>query len=54
MADQLAKLGSERPFVGPQPTWGISRGTAKEAARNYTTTRSTGIPKWTQTRALWQ
>jgi hypothetical protein len=30
-ADQLAKLGSECLFIGPEPAWGISAGIAKQA-----------------------
>jgi D-arabinose 5-phosphate isomerase GutQ len=35
-ADQLAKLGSECPFVGPEPARGISVGVAKKAVRDWT------------------
>jgi ribonuclease HI len=30
-ADQLAKTGSEHPFIGPEPACGISTGVAKKA-----------------------
>jgi hypothetical protein len=35
-ADQLAKLGSECPFIGPEPACGISEGNAKKAVRDWT------------------
>jgi ribonuclease HI len=35
-ADQLAKLGSERPFTGPEPTCDISLGVAKKVVRDWT------------------
>jgi hypothetical protein len=35
-ADQLAKLGSECPFIGPEPACGISAGIAKIAVRDWT------------------
>jgi hypothetical protein len=35
MADQLAKLGSERPFIGPEPTCSISMGVAKKAVKDW-------------------
>jgi ribonuclease HI len=31
MADQLAKRGSEHPFTGPEPAYGISGGVDKRA-----------------------
>jgi hypothetical protein len=36
VADQRAKLGSECPFIGPEPACGISAGTAKKAVRDWT------------------
>jgi hypothetical protein len=33
-ADQLAKLGFECPFIGPEPACGISVGVAKKAIRD--------------------
>jgi hypothetical protein len=36
MADQLAKLGSERLFIGPEPACGISMEVARKAARDWT------------------
>jgi ribonuclease HI len=36
-ADQLAKTGSEYPFIGPEPACGISMGVAKKAIRDRTT-----------------
>jgi hypothetical protein len=36
MADQLAKTGSEHPFIGPEPVCGISVGVAKKAVRDWT------------------
>jgi ribonuclease HI len=35
-ADQLAKLGSECPFIGLEPVFGISVGVAKKAVRDWT------------------
>jgi hypothetical protein len=35
MADQLAKTGSEHPFIGPEPACGISVGVAKKAVRYW-------------------
>jgi ribonuclease HI len=35
-ADQLARTGSEHPFIGPEPAWGISIGVAKKAVREWT------------------
>jgi ribonuclease HI len=37
-ADQLAKLGSECPFIRPEPACGISVGIAKRAVRDRTET----------------
>jgi ribonuclease HI len=34
-ADQLAKTGSEHPFIGPETACGISIGVAKKAVRNW-------------------
>jgi ribonuclease HI len=31
--DQLARTGSEHPFIGPEPAFGISVGVAKKAVR---------------------
>jgi hypothetical protein len=36
IADQLAKLGSECPFIRHEPTCGISAGIAKKAVRDWT------------------
>jgi hypothetical protein len=36
MPDQLAKIGSEHPFIGPEPACGISVGIAKKAVRDWT------------------
>jgi hypothetical protein len=33
---QLAKLGSECPFVRPEPTWGVLVGVVKKAVREWT------------------
>jgi hypothetical protein len=45
MADQMAKLGSERPFIGPEPACGISMGVAKKAVRDWAEAiENTGIP----------
>jgi hypothetical protein len=35
-ADQLAKLGSECPFIGFEPTCSISAGISKKAVRDWT------------------
>jgi ribonuclease HI len=35
-ADQLARTGSENPFIGPEPACGISIGVAKKAVRDWT------------------
>jgi hypothetical protein len=44
-ADQLAKFGSEYPFIGPEPACGISVGVAKKAVRDWTeTVKDTGNP----------
>jgi hypothetical protein len=34
-ADQLARTGSEHPFIGPEPACGISIGVAKKAVRDW-------------------
>jgi hypothetical protein len=36
-ADQLAKIGSEHPFTGPERACGISMGVAIKAIRDWTT-----------------
>jgi hypothetical protein len=36
MADQLAKLGSEHPFIGLEPAYCISMGVAKKVVRDWT------------------
>jgi hypothetical protein len=36
MADQLARTGSEHPFIGPEPACGISTGVAKKAVMDRT------------------
>jgi hypothetical protein len=35
-ANQLARLGSERPFAGPEPACNILVGIAKKAVRDWT------------------
>jgi hypothetical protein len=35
IADQLAKLGSEHPFEGPELAWSISVGVAKKVIRDW-------------------
>jgi hypothetical protein len=35
-ANQLARLGSERPFIGPGPACNISGGVAMKAVRKWT------------------
>jgi hypothetical protein len=37
-ADQLAKVGAEHPFIGPEPACGISTGVARKAFRDWTIT----------------
>jgi hypothetical protein len=34
--DQLERLGSECPFIGPEPACGISAGIAKKVVRDWT------------------
>jgi hypothetical protein len=34
-ADQLAKLGSECPLIGPEPACGIAAGLAKKAVKDW-------------------
>jgi hypothetical protein len=34
--DQLARMGSEHPFTGPEPACSIPIGEAKEAVRDWT------------------
>jgi hypothetical protein len=54
MTDQLAKLGFERPFIGPEPACSISMGVAKKVVRDWTISHlkkrpyQTGIGKWSQ------
>jgi ribonuclease HI len=44
-ADQLAKLGYECPFIGPEPACNISVRVAKTAVRDWTeTNKNTGSP----------
>jgi hypothetical protein len=52
MADQLARLGSEHQFIGPEPACGITVGFAKKVVRVWTNRnhrRTLGICNWTQT-----
>jgi hypothetical protein len=35
IADQLARLGSEHPFTGPEPACGFSTGAAKGGVSNW-------------------
>jgi ribonuclease HI len=35
LADQLARTGSEYPFMGPEPACSISFGAAEKAVRNW-------------------
>jgi hypothetical protein len=35
-ADQWARMGSEHPFIEPEPACGISIGVAMKAVRNWT------------------
>jgi hypothetical protein len=44
-ANQLARIGSEHPFLGPEPACIISIGVAKKAVRDWTDR----IHNWTQT-----
>jgi hypothetical protein len=44
-ADQLAKIGAEHTFIGPEPACGISMGVARKAIRDWTITNlNTGDP----------
>jgi hypothetical protein len=46
MADQLARAGSEHPFIGPEPACGISIGVAKKAVRDWPDrNQNTGNPQ---------
>jgi hypothetical protein len=36
MADQLARLGSEHPFIGPEPTCCISTAVPKKVVKDWT------------------
>jgi hypothetical protein len=55
MADQLARMGSEHPFIGPEPACGISIGVAKKAVRETLGIRNrTQTGKRTYIRALCQ
>jgi hypothetical protein len=36
-ADEMAKIGSEHPFIGPEPACGISTGVAKKTIRDWMT-----------------
>jgi ribonuclease HI len=36
MANQLAKTGSEHPFIEPEPACGISIGVAKKTVKDWT------------------
>jgi hypothetical protein len=45
IADQLVKLRSECPFIGPELACGISAGIVKKAVRDWTETiKNTGNP----------
>jgi hypothetical protein len=51
-ADQLARIGSEHPFIGPAPAGGISVGLAKRAVRDWMNRgggEPFGIRNWTHT-----
>jgi ribonuclease HI len=51
-ANQLARTGSEQPFIGPEPGCGISIGVAKKAIRDWTNRnqqRTLGFHNWTRT-----
>jgi hypothetical protein len=59
MADQLARTGSEHPFIGPEPACGISIGAARKVVRDWTNRKHknhnwTQRGKWTYTRARCQ
>jgi hypothetical protein len=51
MADQLARMGSEHPFMRPEPACGISVGVAKKVVRDWTNRKqkTLGICNWTYT-----
>jgi hypothetical protein len=45
--------GSEHPFIGPEPAYGISTGVAKKAVRDWTNRKHKkywGVHNWTQER----
>jgi hypothetical protein len=42
IADQLARQGSSRPFIGPDPALGISAKIAREVIRGWTNRKHTG------------
>jgi hypothetical protein len=54
MADQLARTGSDHPFIGPEPACGISIGATKKAVRdrinrNHKKKKTLEIHNWIQT-----
>jgi hypothetical protein len=51
-ADLLVRTGSEHPFIGPEPAWGISIGVAKRAVRDWTNRNH--IKQWESTTGLKQ
>jgi hypothetical protein len=56
-ANQLAKLGSECPFIGPKPACSVSVGVAKKAVGDWTNRdhkQTLGILNRTHTRTLCQ
>jgi hypothetical protein len=48
MADQLAKLGSEHPFIGPESACSISTWVAKKVVRDWPPLWSSGQSSWLQ------
>jgi hypothetical protein len=51
-ADLLARIGSEHPFTGPEPTCGISIGVPERAVRDWT--KRNHIKQWESTTGLKQ
>jgi hypothetical protein len=54
MADQLARMGSEHPFIGPEPACGISIGVAKKVDRDWMNRRRRKKKHWESVTGLRQ
>jgi hypothetical protein len=50
MADQLARQGSSRPFIGPEPALGISAKIAREVIKGWTNRKHgiLAVHSWTK------